>query len=57
MSSNNIYSQLTYFLVDIVTNEANPNTESSEIMEILGLLSDSFYGMASMGHIKIKKDK
>ena len=43
-SSRYIYSQLSYYLMLIMTNEDNPNKGIKDMSTFLGLLSDSYFG-------------
>lgn len=51
MSPNNIYSQLAYFLIERASLDETQSV-SSAIMEIHGLLSDSYFGMVATGKLK-----
>ena len=55
MTARNVYSQLAYFLIDIACSPKNPYTESREISEILGLISDSYFGKVATGQISQQK--
>jgi hypothetical protein len=55
MELHNIYSQLTYFLVELATNPSNKNTHAHGLSVIMGLISDSYIGGIATGQFKQKK--
>lgn len=56
MTVQNIYSQLTYFLIDFVTRKENPFDPAYELAKIIGLLSDSYCGKIALGKVPTHKE-
>jgi hypothetical protein len=55
---NNIYTQITYYLIAININKNNPLPHADGLSTIIGLLEDRYFGIINMPqHIKDKIDK